>query len=206
MIGILLALQVNNWNELNKEADFERKVLDEINSGLNKEIRDLKTGIDWNEGAISSCNTILNHLNEGLPYHDSLDRDFSFSLQWWYPNLNNHAYESLKSHGLHLIRNDSIRDALGSIYEYKYLEVLNNRQDEYFFHTVSPILTDLFDSNEFRGKMKPLNYQELRRSHRYSHILRTIISNRKWQIMVFENQLQRREELSAWITRELKTS
>ena len=80
MIGILLALQVNNWNELNKEADFERKVLDEINSGLNKEIRDLKTGIDWNEGAISSCNTILNHLNEGLPYHDSLDRDFSFSI------------------------------------------------------------------------------------------------------------------------------
>ncbi len=203
VIGILIALQINNWNELNKEAEFELKVLKEIDVGLNREINQLKNGIRWNDQAIFSCNTILNHMKQGLPYNDSLDRHFSYSLQWWYPTLTNNAYESLKTHGLHLIKNDSIRDALGSIYEYKYPEVLSNRQDEYFFNTVSPLITDLFDSNEFRGNMKPYDYDRLRTSLEYAHILRTLISNRNWQNGTFKEWLRIRKNLSAMITVEL---
>lgn len=203
MIGILLALQVNNWNENKKEANFEHKVLNEIKVSLQRNIEHLNRGILWNEEAIVSCNIILKHFKKGIRYNDSLDYHFSRSLQWFYPSLNNNAYESLKSYGLHLIVNDSIRDALGATYEWTYIERLNTRQEEYFYNTVAPILTDLFDSNEFQGKMKPLDFEALRKSHKYAHIIRTLISNRERQTQIFKMVLMQRENLSVMITTEL---
>jgi len=38
VIGILLALQVNNWNETQKERKFEIKMLSEINKELKSDI------------------------------------------------------------------------------------------------------------------------------------------------------------------------
>lgn len=203
VIGILIALQINNWNELKKEADFEHKVLNELISSLQTNIEHLNRGIEWNEDAIVSCNIILEHFKQELAYSDSLDFHFSTSLQWYYPTLNNNAYENLKSYGLHLIKNDSIRTALGSTYEWKYVEQLNTRQEQYFFNTVAPVLTDLFDSNEFQGKMRPLDFDGLRKSQKYAHILRTLASNRKRQILIFNMVLEDRENLSVMIVNEL---
>jgi len=203
VIGILIALQINNWNELKKETDFEHKVLNELNVSIQRNIVHLNRGIKWNNEAIVSCNTILDYFEEGLLYNDTLDDHFSTSLRWYYPTLSNNAYESLKSYGLHLIKNDSLRDALGSTYEWKYVEILDTRQDEYFFSTVAPILTELFDSYEFMGRMKPLDFDELRKSQKYAHILRTMISNREWQNGIFKESLKDREHLSVMIANEL---
>ncbi len=203
VIGILIALQINNWNELKKEADFERKVLNELEVSIQREVDLLERGIDRNNEAIFSCNIILRHFEEEIPYHDSLDYHFSSSLQLFFPSINNNAYEGPKSYGLHLIKNDSIRDALGETYEWSYVDRLSLRQDEYFFSTISPILTDLFGSNEFRGKMKPLDYDHLTKSVKYTHILRTLLSNRKWQSSIFRLAMDRRHDLSALIREEL---
>ncbi len=81
MVGILLALQIDNWNELKKEADLERKVLNELKVSLQRNVDHLNRGIEWNKEAIVSCNIILNHFNEEHSYDDSLDHHFSTSLQ-----------------------------------------------------------------------------------------------------------------------------
>ena len=203
VIGILIALQINNWNESRKESIFERKVLNEILTSVYQNIDYLNRGMDWNNEAINSCRIILNCFDKNIPYPDSLDRHFSYSLTWFYSSINNNAYESLKSYGLHLIKNGSIRNMLGSIYEWKYIEVLNKRQDEYFYGTIAPILTDLFESYEFRGKMKPYNYDELKKSKRYKHILRTLISNRELQNQLWERIKNDRLELAKMIKEEL---
>lgn len=204
VIGILIALQINNWNEKRKEAIFERKVLNEILTSLDQNISYLDMGMEWNNQAINSCRIILNHFYNNISYSDSLDHHFSTSLLWFYPSMNNNAYESLKSYGLHLIKNDTIREMLGSIYEWKYIEILNTRQDEYFYSTISPILTDLFESYEFRGSMKPYNYDELKKSKKYKHILRTMISNRDLQNLRWQQSKNNRLELAEMIKKELK--
>ena len=93
---------------------------------------------------------------------------------------------------------------LGSIYEWKYIEILNTRQDEYFYGTIAPILTDLFESYEFRGSMKPYNYDELKKSKKYKHILRTMISNRDLQNLRWQQSKNNRLELAEMIKKELK--
>lgn len=204
VIGIVIALQINNWNEKRKEAVFEHKVLNEIITSIHQNIFYLDRGIKTNNEAIQSCRIILNHFENDLPYSDSLDYHFSSSLQWFYPSLNNNAYESLKSYGLHLIKNDTIRETLGRIYEWKYMEILNTRQDEYFYGTVSPVITDLFESYEFSGSMKPYNYYELKKSKKYKHILRTLISNRKLQNQLWKGMKANRQALAEMIKKELK--
>lgn len=203
VIGIVIALQINNWNEKRKEAVFELKVLNEIQSGLRINISALNLGIKRNLEAINSCNVILNHFEKKLPYNDSLDVHFSASLQWFRPSIDNPAYEGLKSYGLHVIKNDSIRNKLEGIYEWKWMEILNERQDEYFYGTIAPFLTDLFESNEFRGRMKPYDYDALKKSKKYNHILKTLISNRELQSQFWERIKNDRLELADIIKKEL---
>jgi len=102
-------------------------------------------------------------------------------LRWYHPSINSDAYESLKSYGLHVIKNDSIRKQLGGIYENEWIQTLNARQDDYFANTIAPILTDLFESYEFGGEMKPVDYDELRKSKKYNHILKTMLAKREYQ-------------------------
>jgi hypothetical protein len=80
VIGILFALQVNNWNESSKEGKFERKVLNELLVGIDNNIFFLNMGIGRNEDAIASCKIILNHFKNGYSYNDSLDKHFSTAL------------------------------------------------------------------------------------------------------------------------------
>ena len=203
VIGILIALQINNWNERRKESIFQRKVLKEISISIHQNIEYLDKGITANSNATISCSVILNHFEKNLPYSDSLETHFSNSLFWFYPSLNNNAYESLKSYGLHVIKNDAVRYTLGSIYEWKYLEVLNKRQDEYFYGTIAPFITELFESFESDGKMKPYDYESLKRSKKYKHILRTLTSNREFQNQLWKETKARRLELEELITQEL---
>lgn len=203
VIGILIALQVNNVNEKRKEAVFEHKVLHEIQVGIQQNIAYLNRGIRQNERAINSCRILLDHFEQNLPYNDSLDRYFSFSLQRFYPSLDNNAYEGLKTYGMHLIRNDSIRDMLGRIYEWKYIEILNQRQEEYFFGTIAPLLTDWFESYQVGGTMKPYNYYALKESKKYKHILRTLISNLELQNQLWKDIKGNRMKLYEMIKKEL---
>jgi hypothetical protein len=74
-------------------------------------------GISINKEAIKSAKIILHHIEENLAYHDSLDSHFSKSIEWASTTFSNPAYESLKSYGMHLITNDTIRKNL-AIYDW----------------------------------------------------------------------------------------
>jgi len=203
MIGILLALQVNNWNEDRIERRFEKKMLGELYASNENNIQYLERAIEENKNARHSAQVLLDYMETSLPYNDSLDYYFSKSLFWFYPSLKNDAYESLKSYGLHLISNDSIRKTLGEINEWTFLERVSTRQEEYFFGTVAPLLVDWFESYDFFGPMKPLNYEALRESSAYKHILKTMIANRSAQINLHEIGKESRLRLAVMITEEL---
>jgi len=204
VIGILIALQINNWNQQQKENAFEVTMLLELQNGLSQNIKHLKRAVVVNKEAINSCKVILQHLENNLPYNDSLDIHFSKSLAWFYPSINNASYESLKEYGIQLIKNDSIKEKLRGAYDNQWLTILSNRQESYFYNTVAPVLTTLFESYDFRGPMHPINYDALKTNVTYKHILRTLIANRKTQILYFEGFTYDRENLIKMIDEEIK--
>ena len=181
VIGILIALSINNWNEAKKTKQFEFKILKDINTSMEGNFFQLEMCIKSNQKSIKSAEIILKFLDKNLAYHDSLNVHFSKSLEWCTPSFQNSGYESLKSYGLNLITNDSIRKEL-VIYEAGWMETLAQRQEDYFFNTASPILTELFEKVAMRTEMKPYDYEQLRKSKKYISVLKTSKAYREDQI------------------------
>jgi len=203
VIGILIALSINNKNEASKVKQFEYKILQDIEASMKGNFFQLDMCLSGNRKAILSADLILKHLEENLPYNDSLDFHFSRSLEWCSPVFNNAGYESLKMYGINLITNDSIREELG-VYDTGWMKTLAKRQEEYFFNTASPVLTELFEKVAMRTQMKPFDYEQLRNSNKYISILKTSKENREEQNRWYEQWQQRFVLLDKMIKTELK--
>ncbi len=203
VVGILIALQINNLNEEKKVNIFEKKLLEDLFPSVEMNMWQLGVSIKGSERNIKSAEIILTHLENKLPYHDSLDYHFSQAITWNHPTIKNTAYETLKTYGMNIIKNDSLRIKLG-LYERGWLEIFNSRLHDYHYSTASPILAELFESVEFGGEMKPNDYEELQKSKKYATVLRTCIANRNAQIKWYSRWLEDIGELENMITIELK--
>lgn len=128
VIGILIALQVNNWNEKRLERAEEKEVLLEIRNSL---AIDLEDQFDLH---LSNCDLLKNrldviymHLSQDLPYHDSLAGYFTVlsfeGAKNWRPQSS--AFESLQSKGVDLIKSTKVKDAILNIYHQDYPDIIN---------------------------------------------------------------------------------
>ena len=203
VIGILIALSINNKNEARKVKQFEYKILQDIETSMEGNFQGLDRCLSANMKAILSADLILKHLEENLPYNDSLDFHFSRALEWCSPLFNNAGYESLKMYGANLITNDSIRENL-DIYDAGWMETLAKRQEEYFFNTASPVLTELFEKVAMRTQMKPFDYEQLKNSNKYISILKTSKENREEQNRWYNQWQHSLVSLDEMIKTELK--
>jgi len=215
VIGILIALQINNWNESRKEADFEYKILKEMHNSLLKNIEIVNRSIFFNQEAKTSCKIILNQFQENPTYQDSLDIHFARSLFWFKVSANYSAYKTAESHGLQIFKNDSIRILLSFVYEssLELISALERRNHDYFYHNIMPVTRDLFESTNhgilqppswtYQGKMKPMNYEDLKNQPRYIHILKTLILNRETDITFLTRLIREMNELEKMIRSEI---
>lgn len=171
MIGILLALQVNNWNEANQRNATEIKLLRELLVNLRNDSIDNAINSKWYVNVTNSANIINRHLDENLPWHDSLSRHFGTLYSHGIATLNISAYENLKSIGFDLISNDSIRIALTNLHSISY-ELVRKTEEEFakdnFNQVIVPVLVSRlrmdrwFDAtpHNYEALMDDLEFQE----------------------------------------------
>ena len=117
VIGILIALQINNWNEDKKQKINEIKTLESINATLKQDKIQLERIMPSNDNVRNSIDFILNHFNENLPYDNSLDYHFGNTTFTWVPNFQTSAFEALKSEGVNLISNTALRNSIIQFYD-----------------------------------------------------------------------------------------
>lgn len=67
VIGVLIALQVNNWNENRKEKQQEVKKLEEMQNALKSDLQDIRFNIEWHISAKNSCEILLSTFKKN--YH-----------------------------------------------------------------------------------------------------------------------------------------
>ncbi|WP_104736411.1 DUF6090 family protein [Hanstruepera ponticola] len=117
VIGILIALQVNNWNEKRKLDNYEKQLLIQLKNDLERNSGDLKFNIRMQENLIESSDVIVNHINKKLPYSDTLKVHFANTAVWTKFIVNAGAYKTIESKGLDLISDLELRDLIFRIYE-----------------------------------------------------------------------------------------
>jgi hypothetical protein len=210
MIGILLALGVNNWNETRKADKVEVKLLTELKEAIISDYLQIEMVIQLNQSAQSSCKILLEHLNENFPYNDSLLMHFRESNNWAKLMLVKGPYNNAKSYGLNFIKNDSTRNLLSKVYEYQMVwsNTLDKRQTQYYYQTVIPEMTELFEFTSapylYNKGVAPNNYESLLYNQRYLNILKSNIENRKqeidWANFIYNNM----KDLEARIQSEIE--
>lgn len=118
VIGILIALQINTWNEIRKSRQYELKMLLELKKTLEKDHRYFSSQIPrlaTKQAAANRLLTMIENKEESLDTVNKYFSDLRFDVLFQY---NSGAYGSIKSGGIDKISNDSIRSQMADIYEF----------------------------------------------------------------------------------------
>jgi Family of unknown function (DUF6090) len=119
MIGILLAFEVNNWNDTRKERVLEQSYYCKLNEDLIQDTILMEKMILENNERIRQCNVLLHLLQQpGVSPVDIMNATVgSISKTTFTFNANTSAFEDLKSSGnLRILRDLAIKDSLTQYY------------------------------------------------------------------------------------------
>ena len=116
VIGILIALSINNWNEGRKNAIFEDEILSQIKSNLNKDKIELTKYIANANNARASTDKILAQ-NVALRVNDSIKYWLGDVVRFDRYRALTNAYEVLKSQGIDKVTNKKLQFLLGMYYD-----------------------------------------------------------------------------------------
>ena len=106
VIGILIALSINNWNDDRINKKIEHKILEEISIGLNQDLSDIELNINGHVAGLKACEYFLKIVNNEQVATDSIKYYYHYLTRDFISVQNISGYESLKSKGLELIRDD----------------------------------------------------------------------------------------------------
>ena len=107
VIGILIALQINNWNQNRLKGEKEIQILKSFVTQFQNDVSQLDESLEFYDEASESIDIIIDHLDNKIPYHDSLNQHFFISTRFYGDSdLDNNVFESLKSLGVDLITNE----------------------------------------------------------------------------------------------------
>ena len=131
VIGILIALQINNWNNDRIERKTETNILNEILVNLEKDIINLNLKIEFNDEKIKRNRDVLEHLEQRTPLTDSLKWSYARTLGRGNFQPITVGYENLKSTGINIIQNDSLRIAISELYDFRYFYLTEDLRSDY---------------------------------------------------------------------------
>jgi len=116
-IGILIALQINNWNTNKQLRKSELETLSEIQVALNQDMSILTTNIENLETKIRHSRLVILHIENKLPYDKKLDNLFiDMYYHRGYKTFNNSGFELLIERGFDIIQNKQLRKRITKNY------------------------------------------------------------------------------------------
>ena len=189
VFGILIALQINTWNENRKLKIEELKTLQNFKVSLAQDSAYHAESFANYDRAINSINYLIDYMENDLPYEDSLKYHYSNMTSDWGLRYDFSTYQSLMSNDINLISNESLRSDIISYYNYaaglaaspskRYTEVIEDASKS--------ILSRHFDQMwnarpDQAGEMIPFDYQELKNDLQFSYFLRTLKNQNFWLI------------------------
>lgn len=205
-IGILLAFQVNMRNERQKASALEKQHLINLQSELSQSIIQLDESINFNAKTLRHINNILNHIENDLPYSQSLDSSFYIYQYYIIPELSFTTYETIKEVGINTINPIDLRLAISKLYEEDF-SFLNNSIKEnekaFYQNIVTEIHVNHFKETSLSQLSIPNDYKAIKVNKKYSNMLYKLKGIRIYSINSLKNVKTKTSTLSKKITNKL---
>lgn len=134
VVGILIALQLNNLNEAKKDRVYEVKMLNELKLALESDISHSENLIERLNETDSAVKAFISLKHKGYEIKDSLILKPFNEILWGKLRIgvdyriNFGPYEAIKSSGLDKISNDSLRNTLVKFYDFELLSFIELTQ------------------------------------------------------------------------------
>lgn len=207
VIGILIALQINTWNENRKALETEIKLLKELRLDLIASKQGILDGLSETDELLKQRLELWEYIEKDLAYDSILDTHFK--------QLRNHAsrmlitstYITLTNRGMELIRNDSLRKMIVTLYnvqepstigDYKRVEEnLAIAATESFY--LNHIESDIYDNT----KAHPNDFEALKDNVKFKNLLSLNIRLKRYGLEQFQRMLSKLEIVIGFIDKEL---
>ena len=117
VIGILIALSINNWNEANKTRNKELIYLNNIKGDLILNITSLEEFIAAREKTVQAVDTLIDYFEGKRDMNHNKFNFYNLTVLEWYPFVqHSNTYQELMNSGTFtIISNKSIKDGLQNI-------------------------------------------------------------------------------------------
>ena len=207
VIGILIALQINNWNEWRKERKLEIKIFRELVENLQDNMVRLQSHKERCRIDNVSTDIILSVIDNNLPYDDSLDLHFPYALNPIDEGsfISYVGFESLKNVGFEIIGDDELKKEIIRLFELTYRE-LQARYDRSGKHQHAGII-DLHHQHFVRQsaeyRFTPLDFDNLVKDVKFKGWLNSIKGARGWVLQTIDQSLDETERILHLINEEL---
>ena len=135
VIGILIALQINNWNENRKIQENEISILEQLNEDLTKNLEEMLEIRSILKQSVENANYFLLFLNSKRNNTDSIPSWLKEISRNPIFNNANTAYKNLENSPNKIISNDSLRLRITLMYEreFRNIDVRENGYKTQFY-------------------------------------------------------------------------
>jgi hypothetical protein len=187
--AVIFAFILDRWNEDRKDKIVEKKILLEIFNGLERDSIDLASDEKFIENFnIKSIKYFTQIINNKTVDNDSLNVYYHFLTRDMITIQNTSGYQTLKSRGLEIIKNDSLRKSIIDLYEVTY-ELHRKFSEEYdenkymlnYFEKMNDVLSSKFNfdlKGNLIGVIQPINLNEKEKK---------LISSYLWKLYINRN-------------------
>ena len=175
VVGIMIALSINNASEVDKLRQKEITLLTEMQQNLTIDLLDLEYNAKGNALRIRANEMVLSALKNRTPMNDSLKFFYAGVFGNFQFSENTGAWATLQSVGLDLISNDSLRNAISHLYtvRYEYLEnVEKGVDDNYQWNVMYPQILEQVNMDELWVSATPVNHEALMDNRKFQETLK----------------------------------
>jgi hypothetical protein len=182
VIGILIALQINNWNEWRKDRKLEMEILNDLRLNLESNVSLVSGRVDYFSKGLSSAGIILDVIDHRLPYHDSLGVHFSRATRGYggADVISYVGYESLRNNGFNLISNKFLRDEIMILFENTYRAIISFDETFKLQNAYHQEVVGNFLYTDKQHSLKPFDFDEVMNSKRYYASVSDHFNNYAW--------------------------
>ncbi|WP_178987367.1 DUF6090 family protein [Winogradskyella schleiferi] len=117
VIGILIALSINNWNENRKTQEQEIQIYLELKSDLLKTRNDIQKIISQHREIFKLSQNLIKDIYNKKPYSDTIYDSFTSAGVDFQIIPKTSAFENLKNIGLNTLSNDSLRIDITNLFQ-----------------------------------------------------------------------------------------
>ena len=212
-IAVISAFALDSWNDNRRDNQTSYKILTEISNGLKKDIQDINLNVRGHKEGIQACKFWRKLIQNKEVKLDSINQHYINLTRDFISAQNVSGYETLKSKGLELIRNDSLRFDIISLYEYNYGALKTFEENYYemqfqqnYYKEINSYISPYFEFDA-KGNIATIN-TPLKLSHREKNTFLTYLwkiqANRSFILRYYAEMKGKITTLDQQIEEELK--